>query len=194
MPAPVRSLLYKLGDATPQDHPWVFGNTFATQQAAGIERLMIAPRADHVEVLIRLLGVMPEPMWLLYVLVVSRSNNEAGRYKSSEPKSRDTVRRFLREYKIFLQTDGRHNLWIRSVASSAMLIYDRHNLIYGYGCLEDWKLTLKDFGLADINSSTSIKLPDPHSHHNHASLDADEMRLLDYFDWEHTPLQEQDER
>lgn len=194
MPAPAHSLLYKLGDATPQDHPWVFGNTFTTEQVAGRERLAIAPGVNHVDVLKCLLEVMPEPMWLLYVLVVPRGDDEAGRYKSSEPKSRDTVKRFLNEFKVFFETDGRHNVWIRSVTTSAMLIYDRHNLIYCYGNLEKSKALLKQVGLTEMRSSASIIVPDPHPHYYHSLLDADERRLLEYFDWEHTPLQEQDER
>jgi hypothetical protein len=177
----------------PKDQPWTYENVWAIEELSGTQRLVIAPRFGHPGILGRLIEIMPEPMWLLYVLVVPRGEGDAGRYQGSEPQSHEQVRRFLDEFETFLETDGRQNLWIRSETGSAMLIYDRHDLIYGYGPIDEWKEILKQVGLNEVPSA-SIKIPDPHSHHYHASLDAEASRLLAYFGWHHTPLRDEDLR
>jgi hypothetical protein len=185
--------LYKFGSMTPEDHPWVYGNVWAIEDRTNTYRLVIAPAADHVKVLEHLIEVMPEPMWLLYLLVVPRGNVEAGRYQSNDPQSRQQVRDFLQEFRVFLEADGRHNLWIRSVASTAMLVYDRHSLIYAYGLTEVWKPMLQQFGMNEV-APASIEVPDPHSHHYNAAFDIEERRILGHLDWSHTPIREGDER
>jgi hypothetical protein len=184
--------LYKIGNPTPEDHPWSFGDTWAVENVRDMQRLVIAPKADHVRLIKRFAKAMPEPMWLLYVLVVPRGTDKAGRYQSRESQSREQVELFLNQFSTFLESDGRHNLWIRSVSGSAMLVYDRHNLIYGYGHLEQWKTMLQQFGMSE-GPITSIQIPNPHSHHYHAEFDAEELRILSYWDWHCTPLLEEDE-
>ncbi len=89
--------------------------------------------------MIRLLEAMSGPFWLLYVLVVNRDDSELGRYQCSEPQTQEDVEAFLKDFQAFLEKDGRHHLWIASASSSEMLIYDRHNVIYAYGSLSEWR-------------------------------------------------------
>lgn len=187
--------LYKFGDGMPEDRPCTYQNVWTVEELSGTKRLVIAPKSGTLNILERLVELMPEPFWLLYVLVVPRGEGGAGRYQSSEPRTREQVRRFLQEFQAFLETDGRQNLWVRSGSSSATLINDRHGLIYGYGLLQDWEEILKQIGLIEVPSA-SIKIPDPHSHHyhDHASFDAEASRLLAYLEWHHTPLRDQDLR
>src|ERR1700679_3610896 len=118
---------YKFGTPYPEDQEWEYANVWATEETSdGGSRLVIAPARDQVEVLIRLLQAMSGPFWLLYVLVVLRGESELGRYQSPKPQTSDVEERFLRDFKAFLETDGRHNLWIASKTPSEMLIYDRH--------------------------------------------------------------------
>lgn len=123
----------------------------------------------------------------------ARGGGEAGRYQSSEPQSREQVRVFLGEFGNFLETDGRRNLWIRSVADGARLVYDRHNLIYASGHLEEWKLLLRQIGMKEV-AAAAIKVPVPHSHHYHKFFDQEEHRLLSYMLWHQSSLREQDQR
>jgi hypothetical protein len=177
----------------PEDCPWTYQNVWATEELSGAKRLVIAPKSGTADILERLIEIMPEPFWLLYVLVVPRGEGDAGRYQSSEPQTREQVRQFLHEFHTFLETDGRQNLWISSESGSAMLIYDRHGLMYGYGPVDDWQNILKQIGLSEVPSA-SINIPEPHSHHYHPSLDAEASRLLAYLEWHHTPLRDQDLR
>jgi hypothetical protein len=81
----------------------------------------------------------------------------------------------------------------RSVADGAMLVYDRHNLIYAYGHLEEWKLLLRQIGMKEV-AGAAIKVPVPHSHHYHEFFDEEEHRLLNFMPWHQNPLREQDQR
>lgn len=181
---------YKFGFLNPDDQAYRYPNVWAIEQTSGPCRLAIAPENSQVDALLNLIETMPEPFWILYVLVVPRKGNEPGRYQSPEPQTRDAMGRILREFKAFLENDGRHNLWIKSESSPAMLVYDRHNLIYGYGPLEEFEAILSKMGLKE---SPSIQPPVPHSHHYNASFDIDEHRILEYWPWHYTPLKDTDD-
>jgi hypothetical protein len=71
-----------------------------------------------------------------------------------------------------------------------MLIYDRHNVIYAYGPLDAFREVLAAEGLKEV---PSVCFPSPHSHHYHQSLDSEEERLLQYWDWQRSPLKESDD-
>jgi hypothetical protein len=182
---------YKFGILNPDDQPYCYLNVWATEETSGGSRLVIAPGNDQVGVLLRLMEVMPEPFGLLYVLVVPRGEGEPGHYQSPEPQTRHAVARFLGEFKTFLENDGRHHLWIASTSSPAMLVYDRHNLIYSYGPLEEFRTILSEIGL---KATSSIQIPDPHAHHYHQRFDEDGNRMLAYWDWHYTPLHEADSK
>ena len=70
-----------------------------------------------------------------------------------------------------------------------MLIYDRHNVIYAYGPLNAWRDALAANGFTE---AADVRFPSPHSHHYHQSLDAEEQRLFNHWDWHQTPLKESD--
>jgi hypothetical protein len=186
--------LYKLGTAKPQDEPWSFPDLWAREQTSGPERLILAPRSGEIDALLRLVEIVPEPIHLLYVLIVPREPDyQPGRYQSPDPVTREEAKTFLLEFRDFLEQDGRHNLWLRSATSSAMLVFDRHKLIYAYGPLDEFQRIAEGLALTEVPSS-SIRLPSPHSHHYHPQFDPDEKRMMSLWSWHQTPLQDQDER
>ena len=194
MPAPSEAqALYKFGNGAAKDLPSVYADVWAREPMSGTERLTIAPSTNHVGLLKDLLDALPEPMWLLSVLVVPRGEGEAGRYQSPEPLSREEVTQLLAGFKDFLERDGRQNVWIRAASGTAMLVYDRHNLIYAYGDLTGFVSILTRHGLTEVPAD-SITVPDPHSHHYHAAFDSEAGRLLGSLAWNRTPLLEQDQR
>jgi hypothetical protein len=91
----------------------------------------------------------------------------------------------VKGFQEFLEKDGRHNLWIASASSSGMLIYDRHNVIYAYGPLSEWRSILSEARFTEV---PLIRFPSPHSHHYHQSLDDEERRIVGYWDWRRTSL------
>ncbi|WP_035357289.1 hypothetical protein [Edaphobacter aggregans] len=182
---------YKFGNPEPEDREWVYGNLWAAEETTGGgRRLVIAPSRGQTDILAALLKDMTGPFWVLYVLVVPRGRGEPGRYQSPEPQAESNVRTFLNDFSGFLEKDGRHNVWIASESGAEMLIYDRHNAIYAYGPLNAWRPALSANGFSEV---PDIRFPSPHSHHYHQSLDPEEDRLFNYWDWHHTPLKEADE-
>jgi len=182
---------YKLGYLNPEEQPFVHPNTWAVEETSGPSRLAIAPAENQVKVLLRLMEAMPEPFWVLYVLAVSRTGNQLGRYQSAEPKSREAIELFLREFAQFFENDGRHHIWISSELGPELLVYDRHNKIYAYGPLEEFSETLSEIGLTP---ASSIEIPSPHMHRYNQAHDEDESRLMNYWEWFRTPLLDSDDQ
>jgi hypothetical protein len=115
---------------------------------------------------------------------------EPGRYQCPELQAAIAVDAFLNQFRSFIQDDGRHNVWIASKSGSEMLIYDRHNVIYAYGPVDAFREVLATEGLKEV---PSVRFPSPHSHHYHQSLDSEEERLLQYWNWHRSPLKESDD-
>jgi hypothetical protein len=188
--------LYKFGRVygelqdSPSDEHYEYPNAWAREKTSGPDRLVIAPRSGYTELLVKLANCLLEPFDLLYVLVVRRGQHEEGRYQSDYSFSAVQLREFLRKYSDFFEKDGRHNLWIRSTSGEGLLVYDRHNVIYAYGPLDQFTLSLVSSGLAE---SKDVHFHSAHAHHYHANFDADENRLLTEEEWTISPLRPGDE-
>ena len=55
--------------------PYRYPNVWAVEQTTGPERLVMAPAAHHIDLLIQLIRQLPEPFAILYVLVVPRGGS-----------------------------------------------------------------------------------------------------------------------
>jgi hypothetical protein len=180
---------WKLGSVRAgEEAAWSYEPSYARQVMGGVERLVIAPGKEPIRLVRELLPLLPEPYWLLYVLVVPRSENAAGRYQSAQRHSREEVLALLDRFEAYLEKDGRHNLWI-AAPPSGQLVYDRHDVIYAYGPITEIVARLKEKGFAE---QEMIRVPVPHTHHYHEELDADELALLGHWEWVHSELQEND--
>jgi len=187
-----RTALCKFGllDKSWREIPHNYPDVWATQKTSGPDRLVIAPASRHVYLLLKMSSLMSEPFSLLYVLVASRGEAPEGRYESSQFLSREDVAAFLKRFGAFLESDGRHHFWIKSTAESELLVYDNHNLIYGYGCLGRFKEMLEREGLVE---APNVVIPYPHSHFFHDEFDSEQEQLLSFCKWEHSPLRDEDE-
>jgi hypothetical protein len=182
--------IHKFGFLNPEELPYEYPNIWAIEETSGPGRLAIAPGRNQIEMLLKLTKAMPEPFGVLYVLTLGRSDSEPGRYQCAEPKSRQEIESFLIEFKQFFEEDGRHHLWIRSESGLDLLVYDRHNKIYAYGALEEFANIASAAGLTP---APAIQIPMPHVHHYHPKHDQDGVKLMQYWEWLHTPLRESDE-
>src|SRR5580704_14661231 len=149
---------YKFGWIPNEECRYEYPDIFAIEKTSGPTRLVIAPSANHVSILVDLLRVMSEPFGILYVLVVARGGNEAGRYQIANPVSREQAEEFLKRFTDYFENDGRHNIWVASVSGSDQLVYDRHNVIYAYGPLLEFENVLLGRGLASVES---VRFPSP---------------------------------
>ncbi len=164
--------------------PHRYGDTWDVEQTSGPQRLVIGPSDGHVDLLIKLTRVLPEPFGILYVLLLSRRGNRGARYQCPYPCSRSEMESFLLEFKDFFETDGRHHVWVMSVPESSTLVYDQHNVIYAYGPLQEFTEILNESGL----QRGTVRFPLPHSHNYNPENDDAEERLLQRWEWLESPL------
>jgi hypothetical protein len=172
-----------------EDVAWNYSPSYARQVVGGVERLVIAPGTAPVELLRELLPLLPEPIWVLYVLITPRCDAPAGRYQSATPHTRAEVLALLDRFGEFFAADGRHNLWL-AAPPAGQLVFDRHEVIYAYGPIAEFVARMKEKDFAEVEM---IRVPVPHSHHFHEVLDADEKAVLAHWEWIPSELQETDD-
>jgi len=159
------------------------------QRQEGSERLIAALPSGAVELVRSLASSLPAPYQLLYVLHSPRGEAAPGRYQSP-PLSAEQLDAFLARYSEFLSSDARFDIWIRSAQDGATLVWDRHNLLYCYGPLHRFSARLKDLGFV----AGTPAVPSRHAHNYHPEFDPQARDLINSLDWNHTPLQPQDEQ
>ena len=151
-------------------------------------RLVIGARDGEIPLILDLCREMNGPFGILYVLTVTRSELDEGRYQNPEPADFAQLQRFALRFRAFLEQDGRHNFWVMSLSDEGQFIFDRHNFIYAYGDLERYKDHLNAAGF----SEGEVGIPSPHAHHYHREFDATFDALMAYWDWKWFPLREHD--
>jgi hypothetical protein len=183
-------------------HPYKFGtvsspdalaehrhaNTWHLEETTGPSRLVIAPAAGHVALMLALAEHLPEPFGVLYVLLVSRCGNEEGRYQGPFQMDRAWVHAFLSKYRTYLESDGRHHIWVESLPGDGLLVYDNHNVIYAYGPIEQYVDTLRMKGFTE----ELVRFPEPHVHRYNQEFDRDETAILAHWEWKHFRLEDGD--
>ena len=162
--------------------------TFARQvMSTGGERIVAG--VPHAAVFRELTKALEGPFQVLYVLHTPRGEGEPGRYQSPKISAADLAA-FLTRFETYLVSDARHDLWVRSASSGDVLVWDRHNTIYGYGSLDSLAGRLRSLS---FDEAVQPDLGD-HMHHYRAEFDADAAEVLEAFDWLHTPLRQEDEQ
>jgi len=179
----------KLGSLVDADFvPHRYANSWDVQKTRGPERLVIGPESNQVELMLDLAQALAEPFGILYLLLISRRGREPARYQSPYPCERAEVESFFRSFKEFFEFDGRHHVWLISLPDSSTIVYDQHNVIYAYGPRQQFQDVLRKQGFR----RGSVIFPAPHSHHYNSEFDDEEERLLAYWHWQQSPLQESD--
>jgi hypothetical protein len=166
------------------------GDRFYRELTTGPERLVLGPARGHVELLRALSRELAGPFFLLHVLLVPRAGQREGRYQSAQSLTHEELEAFLTSFGEYLERDGRHHLWVKSVgADDSLLVHDNHGLLYAYGELEDFERLARARGMVEEEFS----LPVPHVHSYHPEFDSEERRLLAVREWLHFPLQPGDD-
>src|SRR5438105_9503330 len=177
--------------ASEQDGKWLphdFGKVYAHEHTSTQPRLRIAASFDGTALLRELALALAAPFLLLYVLVVPRGQSEAGRYQSGE-LSRAELDALFERFGQFWDSDGRHNVWVRS-SDDGMLVYDRHNLIYAYGPLPLFESALRELG---YTTAASLTLDFAHQHSYHQEYDDLDPELTIQFADNRSELRDGDE-
>lgn len=165
------------------------GNTWMLHKINGVDRLIIAPERNHVQLLTDLSKSWSGKRYLLYVLVHSRlGRHMPARYQSRPNLEHADVEKFGAAFRSYLETDGRHHLWVGSVDSPGVsVVYDHHNLIYAYGDLDTYKAKLIERGF----SEGQHVIPEHHAHNFHPANDYYEDKVMGR-EWAPCPLQPMD--
>jgi hypothetical protein len=167
-----------------------YGNIFFRQPMSSGERLVIGPSSGHVDVILDLARKWrTQEFYILYVLLVSRTGAESGRYQSPLIESFEDLQVLFHTYEAFFESDGRHHIWVGSPTNDGLLIYDQHNVLFAYGDLSRYEEILTSRGY----SRREFWFPSPHSHSYEPTNDQQEEQLLRHFPWQRTPLQVGDE-
>lgn len=151
------------------------------------KRLVAGVPNGETEVLDCLIDTLAPPLLLLYVLHTPRGEADPGRYQSPE-LSVAVVRQFISKFASFLRSDSRYDLWIYSPADDATLVWDRHNLLYGYGPHGKFVRVLELMGFVP----GKIEVPTPHMHYCRPENDPTAKELIKSLEWVFSPLQPED--
>ena len=157
--------------------------------STGAERVITAAPGSDSAIFRTLTAVLSPPFIFLYVLHTPRGEGNAGRYQSPELSHRD-LSRFLDRFGTFLQADARFDLWLHSPADQATLVWDRHNMVYGYGPNSLYVTALHGLGFG----TGDLRAPVPHRHCYHAAFDTDARAPLEQMSWIASPLHPEDEQ
>ena len=177
--------------ASQQGEQWLphdFGKIYTHLQTSSRPRLRIAASFQGTALFRELTLALAEPFLLLYVLVVPRGRSEPGRYQSGD-LSRVELDAMFEQFGTFWDSDGRHNIWVRS-SDEGMLVYDRHNIIHAYGPLQRFESCLLPLG---YRSTASLSLDFEHQHSYHQEFDDLERALVKRFADKRSELREGDE-
>ncbi|QIF01789.1 hypothetical protein [Roseimicrobium sp. ORNL1] len=166
-----------------------YGDCFFQEPLSSGSRLTIGPATSHVDLLMALAATWEtQEYYILYVLIIPNDGIEMGRYQSPLIESLEDLQIFLATYEQFLESDGRHHIWVASAHGEGQLIYDRHNIIYAYGDLPQYEAVLRERGF----SEREVRIPSPHAHHY--PTDPKVLKaLLAHFPWHLSPLRPEDE-
>jgi hypothetical protein len=155
----------------------------------GTPRLLAGFPDGKSSVLSRLVECLAPPFYILYVLHTPRGEGDPGRYQSPLLDLND-VQSFISRFSAFFTGDARFDLWVHSPASGGTIVWDRHNLIYGYGPTERYCDALESIGFAE----GAPTVPVPHAHNYRPEFDDDAKALLSIFSWQFSELRPEDEQ
>jgi len=179
---------FSVHDQQYQECAFDYGNIYQVIATTDSQRLEIGTGTGQVDLLMQLAGQIDPPFYILYVLVLSRLNQEPGRYQSPPLETTSELAAFLDEYRSYLETDGRHHIWIGAIDGTGLLVYDQHNVIYAYGPIARYESVLQKAGYKE----QSFSFPVPHIHSFHEANDPYEDKILRHWDWQYFPLAEHD--
>jgi hypothetical protein len=177
--------MYKLGHRI--DGEWVehsYPTIYCLPETQDtLQRIAATAPSGEPDIFLKLVSVLEEPYFLLYILHTPRGEAPAGRYQS--PKlNLSELGAVVSKFKNFLAQDARFDLWAYSPSEKATVVWERHNLIYAYGPLERFATQLSCLGF----SPGSPQIPAPHSHNYHAELDQQAKEFIKAFEWSFSQL------
>lgn len=153
-------------------------------------RITVAPKNDKMGLVLEIVRGFKTPLKIVYMLF--RPGNDLsvrGRYQTRDPFRFEDVEVFCNKFKEYLETDGRHQLWILSDSEEGtqqLLIYDNHGLIHVFNDVERVKALLEKRHFRE--EEITVPVPEPHTHFSYSDNNVFERDLLSYWQWTHSPF------
>ena len=180
--------LFKFGAPTPLGSEFAefhYGNTFQREYTGDQERLLVAPQSHPIALLIELSRLLPEPLRILYVLLLSRTGmHEAGRYQSQLFDRFADVEAVINDYQPISRTTDAIICGLCRRAGVSSTISTMSCMFMTFW--DEAEELLRRLGMRP--EEEKIAFPTPHSHHYHAVYDIIESDLLRNRDWTRFPL------
>jgi|HubBroStandDraft_6_1064221.scaffolds.fasta_scaffold42164_5 hypothetical protein len=176
-----------------QNGDWVahsFAPVFAQETTdAGTERIVAGVPGGDPTVFEQLVCGLELPCALLYVLHTPRGEGQPGRYQSPELNS-EQLRSFIERFGPYFSADARFDIWAHSARERTTVVWERHNLLYGYGAIDRFGSQLLAMG---FHTGKAV-IPSPHQHHYRSDWDTQAAAVLAEFNWSVSPLRAEDEQ
>jgi hypothetical protein len=161
-----------------------YGLAFELQTLqSGTVRVLASDCAPDLPAVRALVGSLSAPVVLLYVLHTPRSAQSAGRYQSPD-LTVDQVLEFIEHFTEYFHSDARFDLWFHSRSSGQTIVFERHDLLYGYGAPEKHRAILEGLGY----EKGEVVIAAPHAHYYRAEFDEAARRVQECFAWSMSPL------
>lgn len=160
-------------------------NVYVVQGSVNDGRIVVWPTSNAISVILDILKEFPAPYIIQYYLKTSKCNNKEWIYKSPELDYQQ-LSEFATKYKIFFESDGRHELCFCSKDTQGKLVYDADNLLFLYGDICFYLGILKRLGFEEYDKP--IIHPDPHAHMYEDEYDDFEIKVIKHFDWINKPV------
>jgi len=164
-------------------------NLWQREDYDGWSRITVGAQEKEIPLILEMCKKNGGEFGILYVLLASRIGNESARYQSPHPIDYQELELLLYTYQEYFEQDGRHHLWILSLADDDKYIYDNHNIIHTYGQLEVHAKVLESNGF----TVGKVGIPAPHGHNYHAEFDSSEEEFLKHWEWVKFPLEPSDD-
>lgn len=161
------------------DEEFFYNDSWCIESYPNYNRITVAPIKNQIDLMLDILKSFESPYWCLYELLMTRIKNEAGRYQCPYPMSYGDISEFVNKYKYFLETDGRHHMWLGSAKTKQLIVYDRRNIIYVYDDITKIAEYLKSKGF----NENKISIPFPHTNLFNQENDVNEANILKHFEW-----------
>lgn len=121
-----RLVKFMAGDLNSTEVEFDYGKIYEQSDSS----IKIAASKNQFQLLFELLNDLEPPFYILYVLVVSKIGQEIGRYQSPIFETKSELTQFLNKYRDYLETDGRHHIWIGTIENNGLFVYYQHNVIF----------------------------------------------------------------
>lgn len=179
----------KFSKSTPADptgeEPHVWEPFFYREERSPRPRITATMTGESTNLIRDLANCLEEPCAILHVIKVSRIGHP-GRYQLKEWLDHTELDQYLNEFSEFLSHDGRHDFWIHS--STGLIVYDRHEILYLYGPLNEFQQLLVSRGYTEELFSIYFA----HHHHYNPDFDHFERRLTNSEVYRFSELSETD--